>query len=142
MAWAITREITMLGMLITLSLLACGGSTALASDSVKGATGAPTREALLKAAVARDRGEITAMEPSSREGGGVIIGHSSGAVLNCYGDDHCREFFGTPNTVVEHIAVSRRGASEIVWVSYPQGALYRCSGNQCEKFLWDGVQDQ
>lgn len=128
-------------LLITLFILASGSSTALAGDNVKPtATKAPTREALLKAAVARDRGEITAMEPSSGEG--VIIGHSSGAVLNCYGDHSCKEFFGTPNAAVEHIAVSRQGTSEVVWVSYPQGALYQCISNHCEKFLWDGMQGQ
>ena len=123
-------------------LLAVGGSTALVSNNVYSAAEAPTREALLKAAVARDRGDVTAMESASRTGQGVIIGHSSGAVLNCYGEDSCREFFGTPNAAVTHIAVSRQGSSEVIWVSYPQGALYRCIGNQCEKFLWDGEPDQ
>jgi len=126
-------------MLFLLSAL--GGSTVLVANNVNAATEAPTREALLKAAVARDRGDITAMESSST-GQGVIIGHSSGALLNCYGEDSCREFFGTPNAAVTHIAVSRQGSSEVIWVAYPQGALYRCSSNQCEKFLWDGEPDQ
>jgi hypothetical protein len=139
---ATTWETTMRRVLATFFLLASGGIVAIAPDQVRAATEAPTREALLKAAVARDRGEITAMEPSSREGGGVIIGHSSGAVLNCYRDRSCREFLGTPNTTVGHIAVSRQDDAEVVWVSYPQGALYRCIGNRCEKFLWDGLQDQ
>ena len=124
-----------------LLVLASGVGTALAGDSGKAApTATPTREALLKAAVARDRGDVTAMEPASAEGQGVIIGYSSGAVLNCHGEHSCREFFGTPNAAVEHIAVSRQGTSEVVWVSYPQGAIYQCIGYQCEKFLWDGEQ--
>ena len=120
-----------------LLVLASGAGTALAGDD---GTATATREALLKAAVARDRGEITAMEPASGGGQGVIIGYSSGAVLNCYGDHSCREFAGTPNAGVEHIAVSRQAASEVVWVSYPQGAIYQCIGYRCEKFVWDGVQ--
>ena len=86
--------------------------------------------------VARDRGEITAIEPLSKEGGGVIIGYSSGALLNCYGDQSCQEFAGTPNTAVEHIAISNRGASEIIWVTYRQGALYQCANYHCKKFKW------
>jgi hypothetical protein len=37
--------------------------------------------------------------------------------------------------LVAHIAVSKRGASEIVWVTYRQGALYRCVDNTCIKFI-------
>ncbi len=126
---------------IMLVMLASAGGAALGGDDDKTApSAAPTREALLKAAVARDRGDITAMEPASREGQGVIIGHSSGAVLNCYGDHICSEFLGTPNAPVEHIAVSLQGTAEVVWVSYPQGAIYRCMDKRCEKFLWDGDQ--
>lgn len=97
----------------------------------------PDREALLRAAVSRDRGEITAMEPLPREGQGVIVGYSSGAVLNCHGESSCREFGGTPNAAVGHLAVSKDGASEVIWVAYPHGALYRCSLSRCDKFLWD-----
>lgn len=95
-----------------------------------------SRESLLKQMVAQDHGEITAIEPLSKEGGGVIIGYSSGAVLNCYGDQSCQEFAGTPSAAVEHIAVSNRGASEIIWVTYRQGALYQCVNFRCEKFKW------
>ncbi len=97
----------------------------------------PDREALLKAAVSRDRGEITAMEPLPGAGQGVIIGYSSGAVLNCRGDSSCEEFGGTPNAAVTHLAVSATGASQEVWVGYPHGGLYRCSRDRCHKFLWD-----
>jgi hypothetical protein len=118
-------------------------TTALAQDHVEATTTqASNRKALLKAAVARDRGEISAMEPSSEEGQGVIIGYSSGTVLNCYSNHSCKEFSGTPNTAVEHIAVSKREKSEVIWVSYPQGALYQCISNSCSKFRWDGVQDE
>lgn len=128
-------------VVIMLFILSSAGGTALAGDNAKAApTEAPTREALLKAAVARDRGDVTAMEPASREGQGVIIGHSSGAVLNCYGNHICSEFLGTPNAAVEHIAVSLQDSAEVIWVSYPQGAIYRCINNRCEKFLWDGEQ--
>ena len=126
---------------IMLFVLASAGGAALAGNNQKPTiTEAPTREALLKAAVARDRGDITAMEPASREGQGVFIGHSSGALLHCYGDHICSEFLGTPNAAVEHIAVTLQGTAEVVWISYPQGAIYRCIDNRCEKFLWDGEQ--
>ncbi len=101
-------------------------------------SGTPDRDALLKAAVARDRGEITALEPLSGDGAGIAVGYSSGAVLNCFSDQSCREFGGTPNTAVQAIAVSRRGNAEILWVSYSQGALYQCRQARCTKFLWDG----
>ena len=118
-------------------------ATALAQDPLEATTTeASNRKAILKAAVARDRGEISAMEPLSKEGQGVIIGYSSGAVLNCYGNHSCKEFSGTPNTAVEHIAISKRGKSEVIWVSYPQGALYQCISNSCNKFMWDGGQDE
>ena len=93
------------------------------------------RKTLLRDLVAQDRGEITAIEPSSKDDGGVIIGYSSGVVLNCKSDQDCREFDGTPSVSVEHIAVSKRGAYEIVWVTYRQGALYQCEDNSCIKFL-------
>ena len=97
-------------------LLLAGMTTALAQDTGEASTtDAPSRKDLLKAAVARDRGDISAMEPSTGDGQGVLIGYSSGAVLNCYGDQSCKEFSGTPNTAVQHIAVARRGKSEVIW---------------------------
>ena len=93
------------------------------------------RKTLLRELVAQDRGEITAIEPSSKENGSVIIGYSSGVVLNCKSDQDCREFNGTPNISVEHIAASKRGASEIIWVTYRQGALYQCVDNSCVKVI-------
>ena len=117
----------------------CAAASAQDSSQAS-ASEATSREALLKALVNRDRGEITAMEPSSGEAGGVIIGYSSGAVLHCYGDQQCMEFSGTSNTGVEQLAVSRRGEQEILWVSYPQGALYQCADFTCSRFNWVGTQ--
>jgi hypothetical protein len=97
------------------------------------------RDALIKRALAGDRGEITVMEPSSIEGKGVIIGYSSGAVVHCYGDEECRVFDGTPRSTlvggVTAIAVSQRDNREIVWVAYPHGILYRCVDYQCRDIL-------
>ena len=93
------------------------------------------RKTLLRELVAQERGEITAIEPSSKEDGSVIVGYSSGVVLNCKSDQDCREFNGTPNVSVEHIAVSKRGASETIWVTYRQGALYQCVDNSCIKLI-------
>jgi len=97
----------------------------------------PDRDALLKAAVARDRGSITALEALGDAGQSVVVGYASGAVLVCQGESSCTELGGTPNTAVEHLAVSGNGAAAVVWASYPQGALYRCSKVNCRKFLWD-----
>lgn len=93
------------------------------------------RKTLLRDLVAQDRGEITAIEPSSKEDGGVIIGYSSGAVLSCNSDQDCRELGGTPGVSVEQIAVSKRGQSEIIWVTYRQGTLYQCVENACRKLI-------
>jgi hypothetical protein len=117
------------------------GVVALAQDREEAVTvQSSSRAALLKEMVARDRGEITALEPSLKDGGGVIIGYSSGAVLNCFGSQSCRELEGTPSTVVEHLAVSRQGDSEIIWVTYRHGAVYQCVNNYCNKFYWDAAQ--
>jgi len=117
-------------------------TAAFAQDHVEETTTeTANRKALLKAAVARNRGEISAMEPLNGEGQGVVIGFSSGAVLNCYGSQSCKEFSGTPNATVEHLAISKQGKSEVIWASYPQGALYQCMNNTCKKFLWDGEQN-
>jgi hypothetical protein len=99
------------------------------------------RQELLKDAVAKSRGEITAMEPLLTQGRGVIIGYSSGAVLNCSGDRDCVEFGGTPSSPVEHIAISKRASQDVAWVAYGQGALYQCTRNQCRKFDWDGAKE-
>ena len=113
---------------------------ALAQDKRQTNADASDREALLKAAIARDRGEISALEPSAGEVQGVIIGYSSGAVLHCYGTQSCMEFGGTPHANVEHIAISSQEGAEVIWVSYAQGALYKCTGVTCRKFVWDGEQ--
>ncbi len=116
---------------------------ALAQDQSGAATAEPkSRNTLIRELVAQDRGAITAMEPSSKEGQGVVIGYSSGAIFNCHGKHSCKEFRGTPNTAVENIAISKRGKSEVIWVSYGQGALYQCVDNRCNKFVWDIMQDE
>jgi hypothetical protein len=97
------------------------------------------RDALIKRALAGERGEITTMEPSSSNGKGVIIGYSSGAVVHCHGDKDCRAFDGTPGSTlvggVTAIAVSQRDNREIVWVAYPHGVLYRCADYFCRELL-------
>lgn len=96
------------------------------------------RSALIRSALAGDRGEITAIEPSAMDGRGVIIGYSSGAVVNCYAEGDCRAFDGTPDGAlvggVRAIAVSRRDKREIVWIAYPHGILYRCVDYFCREF--------
>ncbi len=98
---------------------------------------AVNRDALLKAAVSRDRGRVTAMEAFGAPGNGVAVGYSSGAVLNCRGENQCVEYGGTPNASVEHLAVSGQEGSEVIWVAYGQGSLYRCVGRICSRFVWD-----
>ena len=94
------------------------------------------REALLQKMVTQERGEITAMEASTKEDGSVILGYTSGFVSICNGNQPCTEFAGTPNVPVLQIIASSNGASEIIWVSYRQGAIYRCINAQCSKSTW------
>ena len=115
-------------VLITLSHLVLAQKAAESS-----ATAPSDRDAIIRQLVAQDRGDITAIEPSSTQSGAVIVGYSSGAVIICKADQTCDEFTGTPNVAVEQLAVSRQGASEIVWVSYRQGALYQCTDGSCQK---------
>lgn len=127
--------------LLFITLLFTGVSAA--QDRESGTAVEPlTRDALLKRAVAQDRGDITAMESSSKHSGGVVIGHSSGTLFHCYGDDDCREFDGTPSQAVEDIAVSRRGDLEIFWVAYRHGVLYQCINYQCREFKGYDSQEQ
>lgn len=109
-----------------------------ASARTEALPGKGDRSALIRRALASDRGEITAMEPSATDGGGIIIGYSSGAVENCYGQGECRAFDGTPDGAlvggVRAIAVSRRDKRDIVWVAYPHGILYRCADYFCREF--------
>ena len=123
-------------ILLLLAVLSAGASTLAEAQGDPAAGEAPSREALLRAAVGRDRGEITAMEPNPVKGQGVVIGYSSGAVLRCYGENICEEFGGTPNIAVQHLAVSRRGQVDITWVSYSRGALYQCVDRMCTRFVW------
>ena len=97
------------------------------------------RDTLLKAAVSRDRGRVTAMEAFGDPGNGVAVGYSSGAVLNCRGENMCVEYGGTPTAPVEHLAVSGQAGSEVIWVAHGQGSLYRCVGRSCSRFLWDSA---
>lgn len=97
------------------------------------------RKALLKEFVVQDRGEVTVIEPTSKADGGVVIGYSSGTVLICYDNQNCKEFGSTPNAPVEQIAVSKSGESEVIWVTYRQGAVYRCATDLCTKNLWSNA---
>ncbi len=94
---------------------------------------AASRKALLQELVKQERGDITVMEASSKKDGSVILGYSSGVVSVCNENPPCFEFAGTPNTPVQQIVASRNGASEVIWVSYRQGAIYRCDDGQCRK---------
>lgn len=101
-----------------------------------------SRKAILRGLVAQDHGEVTAIEPSSRADGSVVIGYSSGAALVCHGSQGCTELGGTPSTPVELIAVSMSGTSELIWLTYRQGAIYQCTNSQCRKFtVIDALQE-
>lgn len=113
-------------------IVLCAASVAQDSGEPS-STASSDRKTILRELVVQDRGEITAIEPSSKDDGSVIVGYSSGVVLTCEIEQECRPFHGTPNVSVEHIAVSRRGVSEIVWVTYRQGALYLCVDSSCVK---------
>ena len=84
------------------------------------------------------------MEPSSVDGRGVILGYSSGSVVNCYGENSCQLMDGTPSSAVvgevSDIAVSRRAGRDVIWVAYPHGVLYRCADGFCREFRSDGIQ--
>lgn len=91
------------------------------------------RRARIQELVRQEKGEVTAMEASARDDGSVFVGFASGSVVHCPATGACDEFAGTPNVAVQHIAVARDGASQVVWVAYRQGALYRCRDRDCEK---------
>lgn len=95
------------------------------------------RKALLREFAVQERGEITVIEPSTNADGSVVIGYASGAVLICFDNETCSEFGNTPNAPVEQIAISKKGDSEIIWATYRQGAVYRCTDDICNKQLWD-----
>lgn len=97
---------------------------------------AASRKVLLQEMVKQERGDITFMEASSKEDGSVILGYSSGTVAICNENRACIEFSGTPKVPVQQIVASRNDASEIIWVSYRQGAIYRCIDGQCSKSVW------
>jgi len=124
---------------VYLILITVAASTAVLAQEPQGGN---SRAEILKNALARNRGDISVMEPSSKEGGGVYIGYSSGALLHCHGEQHCNEFKGTSNVAVIDIAVTRRGGRDIVWVAYPLGAFYRCVDYRCQRFEWDISQTE
>ena len=109
-------------------------SASFAQDSEKSLqTTSSEREAMLRDLVAQNSGEITAIEPSSKQDGGVIVGFSSGAVFSCSRSKDCHKFGNTPSVSVENLAVSKQGTTEVVWVTYRQGALYQCTERRCQK---------
>ena len=122
-----------------LSLLAVISANTVAQEPPAAAAPAAksSRDAVIRSALARDHGEITAMESSLRDGGGVFIGYSSGAVVNCYGKQSCRAYDGTPSSAVtgavQGLSVSRSGGAEVVWVAYPHGVVYRCVDYFCRE---------
>lgn len=105
------------------------------------ATSKSSRDAVIKSALARDRGEITAMEAAHSDGGGVFIGYSSGAVVKCRSKAGCKAFDGTPSSAVtgavQGISVSHSGGTDIAWVAYPHGVVYRCVDSFCREFDHD-----
>jgi hypothetical protein len=125
---------------LVFSILVVISANTLAQDSPAAAAPASksSRDAVIRSALARDNGDITAMEAAQRDGGGVFIGYSSGAVVNCHGNAGCRAFDGTPSSAVAgsvtDLGVSRSAGAEIVWVAYPHGVVYRCSDYFCREF--------
>lgn len=119
-----------------LALLAV--SAAAGAQQAGSSASEDSRKALIKSALGRERGAITAMEPSTRDEGGVILGYSSGAVIYCHGEFRCRAFEQTPDaavsTPVTAISVSGRGSAEVAWVAYPNAVLYQCSNFICREF--------
>ena len=94
------------------------------------------RKARLRELVSRESGEITVLERSTLGSGAVFVGYSSGTVMHCSpSEPGCVELVGTPSTAVQDIVASPQGASEVIWVSYAQGALYRCVETQCRKLV-------
>ena len=95
-----------------------------------------SRDEVIRSTLVRQKGDITAMEATSR-GGGVIIGYASGALVSCSGEENCREFEGTPggavNSPVTDIAVAARDGQDIIWVAYPHGVFYRCVNYTCRQ---------
>lgn len=126
------------------SIIVAATASAFAQDTPSANTSASkdARDAVIKSALARDRGEITAMEALNGDGKGVMLGYSSGAVVNCHGEGNCRAFDGTPSSAiigaVSGISVSSRGGQEVVWVAYPHGIIYRCADYVCREIVLPG----
>jgi hypothetical protein len=124
---------------VLLSLLAVISANTVAQEPPAAAAPAAksSRDAVIRSALARDQGEITAMESAPRDGGGVFIGYSSGAVVHCHGKQSCRAYDGTPSSAVtgavQRLSVSSNGGAEVVWVAYPHGVVYRCVDYLCRE---------
>jgi len=132
-----------MGYALFFSILAGFASNAFAQeppDAVE-ATSKSSRDAVIKRALARDHGEITATEAAHSDGGGVFIGYSSGAVVRCQSHAGCRALGGTPSSAVTgavlDISVSHSGGTDIAWVAYPHGVVYRCVDALCREFDHD-----
>jgi hypothetical protein len=130
--------------ILLFSIIVAASASTLAQDTPPANTSASkdARDAVIKGALARDRGGITAMEALNGDGKGVILGYSSGAVVNCHGEGNCRVFDGTPRSAitgaVSGISVSTHGGKEIVWVGYPHGIIYRCADYVCREIMLPG----
>lgn len=125
------------------SILAVISANTCAQDAPASSTSVTknTRDAVIRSALARDHGEITAMEAALVDGGGIFIGYSSGAVAHCRDEGGCKTLDGTPSSAITgaalNISISRSGNTEVAWVAYPHGVLYRCAGDLCSEFDHD-----
>tara|TARA_R110001592_G_scaffold363248_5_gene682275 strand:+ start:11562 stop:11960 length:399 start_codon:yes stop_codon:yes gene_type:complete len=125
------------------SILAVISANTCAQNAPASATSVTknSRDAVIRSALARDHGEITAMEAARMDGGGIYIGYSSGAVAHCRDEGGCITLDGTPSGAISgaalNIRVSRSGGAEVAWVAYPHGVLYRCGGDLCSEFDHD-----
>tara|TARA_R110001599_G_scaffold353883_1_gene602232 strand:- start:14083 stop:14481 length:399 start_codon:yes stop_codon:yes gene_type:complete len=125
------------------SILAVVSANTFSQDSPASpaAVSKSNRDAIILSALARDHGEITAMEAAQLDGGGIFIGYSSGAVAHCRDEGGCKTLDGTPSSAIAgaalNISISRSDNVEVAWVAYPHGVLYRCAGDLCSEFDHD-----
>ncbi|MEM1155201.1 MAG: hypothetical protein AAGI44_13770 [Pseudomonadota bacterium] len=123
-------------LLFLVALITSGMTQPLAdSDGLK-STVELERDARIKSALARERGEITAIEADNQGEGGVFVGFSSGAVAHCPAKEACRLLEGTPEDAVsgavQEMVVSSTGNKNVLWVIYPFGSLYHCVDGSCQ----------
>lgn len=123
----------MIRNVLLVALVGMPGVLIHAEPQVADDTRESARQARIRELARQEKGEVTAIEASALNDGSAIVGFSSGSVLHCAANAGCEEFSGTPNVPVRQIAASREGASQLVWVAYRQGALYRCRDRSCEK---------